>query len=187
MLFAVVFSCPLGSAFAQAQDLQEILKGTYHFNTVESCVEATGGFSGEPLYEAFGDTNTYINYISGTYTFNGVGGAVVTLTAMTMLPVPNPFPVSTASANCDFAYVVEPDRSFTLDGNCAVLLTGGPSNGLNIMITGIHQNGIVGSAKKTLLVSSNEPNVEEIFVGSDPEPVTQRMCADAGTLIRAKN
>lgn len=184
LLCTFIFSCPLSTAFAHEHDLQKKLRGTYHLTAVESCVEATDGFGGSPLFTPMSATNDYISYVSGSITFDRVGNAVSEVNGMTVLPAPNSSPIRTGSFTCNFAYVVKPDRSFTLDGYCTGNLVVGFPAPLTIMITGIKKQGVMGSSKKMLLVSMTEPNVQEVYVGG--ALVTHRLCSDTETYMEAK-
>ena len=185
LLCSIVIAWPLSTAFADSKNLQKLLRGTYHVTAVNSCVDAVGGFSDPELQvidPSLGVSNE-IAHISGSITFDGVGNAVETSTAMFMSFVTtNVNSVGTVSNTCNYGYTVNSDRSFTLQGDCAGIIEEHIANGATFLITGFKKKGFIGSRAKILLVSMIEANEQELFV--DGVFATKRMCSRTETLMR---
>ena len=186
LLCSIFIACPLSTAFADSQNLQELLRGTYHVTAVNSCVDAVSGFSDSPVLEVLDPdlgVSNEIAHISGSITFDGVGNAVETSTAMFMNFVEgNVNPVGTVSNTCNYGYTVNSDRSFTLQGDCAGIIEEHIASGLTFLHTGFKKKGFIGSRAKILLVSMIEANEQELFV--DGSFATKRMCSRTETLMR---
>lgn len=124
-------------AFAAAGDgLQQRLKGSYQYIATEACTEvptpglgSAPGFSPPPEYLVLGyQLAISVNaHHQGTITFDGNGHASSAGTFGYLLPgllnitvntPPFNTPYGGGTSTCEWTYSVNPDNSFTLDGNC---------------------------------------------------------------------
>ncbi len=184
LLCSIVIACPLSTAFADSKNLQKLLRGTYHLTAVNSCVDAVGGFSDKlEVIDLDAGVSNEISHIRGSITFDGVGNARETSTAMFMSFVEgNENPVGTVSFTCDYWYTVNSNRSFTLQGDCAGIIEEHIASGTTFLHKGFKKKGFIGSRAKILLVSMIEANEHELFVGGSF--ATKRMCSRTETLMR---
>jgi len=181
LLCIIVFSCPLSNAFAQANNLQNQLRGTYNFVGVESCISASN-FSGS--FDPIGGSTSTSNTVKGKVTYDGRGTAVYTATGVTITTDstdPPPHPPLTTSFTCNFGYVVNPDRTFTLNGYCDGVFTSGASNGQTWSLPVVQTQGIIGTDMQ--LWSVTEPLVQDVYVGG--ARVSKRICFGTATLMRS--
>ena len=128
-LFAYAFVAGLGlllagSATADNNNSNSLLRGSYRFNQNQTCLSVPGGDFGPPPGFAITATGfTDFAYLAGVLTFDGVGNFTGHDHGIG-LPgsgpsSPNSSPVGTFADNCSGTYAVRRDGRFITHGNCA--------------------------------------------------------------------
>ena len=176
-----------GPARAQpAENFNELLEGTYRFNSHVTCAQVDSGSfdsSGVPIL-ALGVGNNIHRSLTGVTTYDGAGTAHTTASGIALFPEPYASgtpAVGPFNEECKWMYTVNRDGFFRVGGFCTDTTNSPPA----YKIAGIKYTGQIGASGAVLSTAQVEPNVVTLEqpIGT---PVAKRICAGTGTELRIR-
>lgn len=201
LMLAVVWAwvSPVG---ADPQNLNRLLRGDYAFTGEAACLVSPIGFSPDfiplpvnptPPPLTLGPSFIRSFTIKGIRTYNGDGTGTAHATGTQIFhPGPGQGPrAAEFEVDVKFDYNVSPDRSFTLETTSVTgTVTAGLGTGSTFAISPLHFTGHMSKDRKTLVLTTKEPDVEihTFFTPPDPTPTGQdfRICHRSRVDIKIK-
>jgi hypothetical protein len=182
---AVVLGLHAASALA---DLNAVLKGQYRFNLSQTCTYSLAGFAQPVELDVLGNAYSAEDRGKGTIRFNGDGTFTSTEQGIYQGQGPSQpgwFPVVSYDSVCGGTYQVNHDLSFSLDADCTISPTSGPSAGSTLRVEGITYEGQLDIPRQNFIAASVGATVQPVLHSSGT--TNQRICAAhmAGIKIRS--
>ena len=179
---AGLVSLSAGSALADDNNPNALLKGKYRFSQNNTCVMVSDsvGFTQPPDLLTTGDGSVSWLYLTGVATYDGRGNFTLKDHGV-FIGGPGPFPpgsrpVSTFEDSCSGTYSANRNGRFIQEGSCTA--TDG-----SYTLTGLKFEGQVGPEGSVLTLSSAEPVVQTLAGNGF---ITKRICGAHVTSVRIK-
>ena len=172
------------------ENMNWLLRGDYRISANSFCVQ-TSEFGDPPTYALLGYGISVDDHGSGVITFDGAGSATEISNGFYKVEgFPDAFspgrsPAGTYENVCTYTYVVEKDRSVTMNGSCDSLVTSGGPTPYTVHVSGIRSSGQIDRQRDVLIGTSADNHIitlEDSFGG-----VYQRRCGATSTAIRIRS
>jgi hypothetical protein len=169
------------------EHLNLLLRGAYRISSNSFC-EQTSRFGDPPTFVLLDFGSSIDDHSSGVITFDGTGSATEVdkgfyKSEFYGTSFPGATPAGTFESVCTHTYVVNKDRSFTLNGFCdSVVTSGGGPTPRKVHVSGIRSAGQIDRQGDVLAAMSADDHI--ITLEDSVYGVFQRRCGASFTAIR---